>query len=85
MAALGHHTQVFFCEFWEIFKNTSFTEHVWATNSMFLQKIILAVLISYKLKLGSCLIVPLVSLEFSPAFQNIEVAFEMYSTKAVVQ
>ena len=23
--------QVFSCEFWEIFKNTFFTEHVWAT------------------------------------------------------
>ena len=25
--------QVFSCEFWEIFKNTLFTEHLWATAS----------------------------------------------------
>ena len=24
-------TQVFSCEFWEIFKNTIFTEHLWTT------------------------------------------------------
>ena len=40
---------------------------------------------SYKLKLGSCLIIPVVSLEFSPAFQNIEATFERYSTKVVVR
>ena len=27
-------TQVFSCEFSEIFKNTFFTEHVWATDSI---------------------------------------------------
>ena len=43
---------------------------------MFLQKIRLPVLVSYKLKLGICLIIPLVSSESSPAFQNIEAASE---------
>ena len=26
-------TQVFFCEFWEISKNTFYTEHLWTTAS----------------------------------------------------
>ena len=27
--------QVFFCEFCDIFKNTFFTEHLWATGSVY--------------------------------------------------
>ena len=36
-------------------------------------------------ELGICIIVPIVSRNFSPAFQNIEAAFERCSTKVVVQ
>ena len=55
----------------------------------FLKKIRLPALVSYKLELEVCLIIPNVSLKIFPAFQNIEqnieVAFERSFTKVVVQ
>ena len=51
---------------------------------LFLQKIKLLVLVSFKLELGTCLIIPDVSMKYSPAFQNIEAAFKKCSTKVVV-
>ena len=55
----------------------------------FLKKIRLPALVSYKLELEVCLIIPNVSLKIFPAFQNIEqnieVAFERSLTKVVVQ
>ena len=52
---------------------------------MFLQKIRGRVLVSYKLELEICLIIPEVSLMFSSASYNTESAFERCSTKTVVQ
>ena len=43
---------------------------------LFLQKITRPIPVSQKLELEICLIIPDVSIKFSPAFQNIEAAFE---------
>ena len=53
--------------------------------SLFLQKIWLPILASYKLELRICLFLLDVALNFSPAFQNTEAAFEWCFTKEVVQ
>ena len=53
--------------------------------SLFLQKIWLPILVSYKLELRICLILVDVALKFSPAFQNKEAAFKRCFTKEVVQ
>ena len=43
------------------------------------------VLVSYKLESRICLVIPEISLNFPPAFQNIEAAFERCFTKVVAQ
>ena len=55
--------------------------------SLFLKKSIRPgfLLVSCKLELGICLIIPDVLLKFSPAFQETEEAFERCSTKVFVQ
>ena len=32
-------TQVFYCDFWEVFKNTFFTEQLWTTASEILENV----------------------------------------------
>ena len=46
--------------------------------SLFLQKIRCLLQVSGKLGFGTCLIIPNVSLNFFPAYQNIEASFERY-------
>ena len=53
--------------------------------SLFRQKIRCHVLVSYKLELGICLIIPNVSLNFFPAFQNRDATSERCSRKVVDQ
>ena len=40
--------QVFSCEFWENFKNTFFTEHLWTTASVYTEAIIYCFLKQHK-------------------------------------
>ena len=50
---------------------------------MFFQNIRDHAQVSYNLELGICLIIPDVSLKFSPPFQNIEAAFRCPTKRAV--
>ena len=60
----------------------SFFPKIHLAVSLFLQKIRLPALVSYKVELRVYLNIPNVSLKFSQVFQNIEAAFEVFHKRS---